>query len=86
MIEYIALILTYAVFGGIGYLLSRLFKKPLTVNMWIVLAFLTISSQWVMVSAMIVGLWELKMYLNYSLQGFFGGILAGLSIRAIRAH
>jgi len=54
--------------------------------MWIVLAFLTISSQWVMVSAMIVGLWELKMYLNYSLQGFFGGILAGLSIRAIRAH
>jgi hypothetical protein len=86
MIEYVALISTYAIFGGIGYLLSRLFKKPLTVNMWIVLAFLTIFSQWVMVSATVVGFWEFKMYLNYSLQGFFGGILAGLSIRAIRSH
>ena len=86
MMEIIALISTYAVFGGIGYLLSRLFKKPLTVNIWVILAFLTIFSQWVMVSAMVVGFWEFKMSMNYSLQGFFGGILAGLSIRTIRAH
>jgi hypothetical protein len=86
MMEYVALVSTYAVFGGMGYLFSRLFKKPLTVNIWIILAFLTIFSQWVMVSAMIVGFWEFKMYMNYSLQGFFGGMLTGLSIRAIRAH
>jgi hypothetical protein len=86
MIEVIALIFTYALFGGIGYLLSRQFKRPLTVNVWAILAFLTIFSQWVMVSAMVVGIWEFKMYLNYCLQGIFGGILSGLSIRTIRAH
>ena len=85
MIPYIALISTYVVFGGLGYFVSRRFKKRVTVNTWIVLAVATVFSQWVMPNAWVIGAWEFHMTVNYSLQGFFGGMLAGLSLRAIRA-
>jgi hypothetical protein len=86
MMEVIALFSTYVVFCGIGYLLSRRFKKPLTVNIWIILAVATILSQWILPSTQIIDIFGLRMFVNYSLQGFFGGMLAGLSIRAIKAR
>lgn len=85
MVEFIALISTYVVFGGIGFLLSRRFKKPLTVNTWIILAVATILSQWILPSARVIDIFGFKMFVNYSLQGFFGGVLTGFSIRAIKA-
>ncbi len=84
MVQFIALISTYIVFGGIGYLISRRFKKRLTANTWITLAVATIFAQWVMPNALVVGIFEFKMFANYCLQGFFGGLLSGLSIRAIK--
>ena len=86
MVTYLGLICTYVVFGGIGYLVSRQFTQRVTVWAWVILAVLTIFSQWVMVSALVVDIFEFRMFMNYSLQAFFAGILAGLSIRTIRAH
>ena len=54
MMEVIALISTYVVFGGIGYLLSRRLKKPLTANIWIILGVATILSQWIMPGARVM--------------------------------
>ena len=84
MLAVIAFVSTYICFGGIGYLLSRLFKKRLTVTTTIVLLLLTIFSQWVMTSAKMIGLFEFNMYMNYSLQALFGGILLGRTIRVIK--
>ena len=86
MVDFIALISTYVVFGGIGFLLSRRFKKPLTVTAWIILAVVTILSQWILPSTQIIDIFGFRMFVNYSLQGFFGGMLVGLSIRAIKAR
>jgi hypothetical protein len=85
MMTYIALISTYVVFGGLGYLLSRRFKKHLTVRTWVTLAIATIFSQWVLPNVRIIDIFDFKMFVNFSLQGFFLGILAGFSIRAIKA-
>ena len=86
MVDIIALISIYVVFGGIGFLLSRRFKKTLTVTTWVVLAVVTILSQWILPSTQIIDIFGLRMFFNYSLQGFFGGMVAGLSIRAIKAR
>ena len=86
MLEFIALISTYVLFGGIGFVLSRRLKKPLSVNMWIILAVATILSQWIVPNARIIDIFGFKMFVNYSLQGFFSGMLAGFSIRAIKAR
>ena len=86
MVDFIALISTYVVFGGIGFVFSRRFKKPMTVTTWVIIAVATILSQWTLPSTQIIDIFGFKMFVNYSLQGFFCGILAGLSIRAIKAR
>ncbi len=85
MVEIIAFLCTYIIFGAIGYILSRQFKKPLTVNWFIGLLLLTIISQAVLPTARLIGIFDFVVYVGPSLQAFLAGILLGRTIRAIKA-
>ena len=86
MLEIIAFFFTYILFGGIGYLLSGQFKKSLTVSTFAILLLLTIISQWILPGAKMIGVFDFNMYMNFSLQALFGGVLLGRGIRAIKTR
>ncbi len=84
MVDVLAFIVTYIVFGAIGYFTSGRFKKALTVTTFIVLLVATIVSQAIFPTARLIGIFEFNIYIGPSLQAFLAGMLLGRTIRAIR--
>ncbi len=84
MIEISAFVITYALFGAIGYFASRGFKKPLTVTSFVVLLVLTIVSLAILPTTRLVGIFDFNIYFGPSLQALLAGILLGRTIRAIK--
>jgi hypothetical protein len=80
----ISFIATYLVFGTLGFVLSRKFKRPVNVSIWVALAILTVLSQWILPGTRVVSFFEYEMFANYILQATFAGILVGLAYREIR--
>jgi hypothetical protein len=75
---------TYALFGWIGFLISRRLKKPPAVAVWVTLTIAAILSGWVVPSAMLLGTPAFGIMVNWALQAIFLGILAGLIHKKIR--
>ena len=80
----ISFIATYLVFGMIGSLLSRKFKRPVKVSVWVALAIVTVLSQWILPGTRVISIFGFEMFANYILQATFAGILLGLAYREIR--
>ena len=84
MFETIAFLVTYILFGSIGYYVSRRFKRPLTITGFIALLLLTIVSQAILPQTRIIGIFEFNIYFGPSLQALLAGVLLGRTIRAIK--
>jgi len=83
MWPFFSLVLTYAIFGTIGFYLSRRFKPNPARYTWIVLGVAAIFSQWCFVSTRVVDMFTMVIPMNYALQAIFAGILAGLVKREV---
>ena len=84
IIDALFLIVTYLVFGVIGFRLSRRFRSPVDIVTWIVLIIATFLSGWFMVGARLIGAGEHGIHFNTTLQAIGIGIIIGLAIREIR--
>jgi len=80
----IALLLTYLVFGAIGYRIAKKFRRPIALATWVSVIVLTIASGFVMVSAILLGIDDFKIYVNTTLQAIGVGIIIGLATRELR--
>ena len=83
MINLLSILFTFAAFGVMGFYLSRKFPRPISVQIWIILALGTIASQWIAPGARLVSIFEFQISINYSLQALGAGIIAGLVYREI---
>ena len=80
----LSLLLTYALFGALGYFLSRRFKHGARTSTWILLGVAAVFSQWCFAFTRVVDIYPLVIRMNYALQAVFVGILTGLVNREIR--
>jgi len=79
-----ALIITYLLFGFLGFRLSIKFKRPVTLLTWIGLIIATILAMSVMPGAILIGVFEFQILVNNALQATGVGIIIGLATREIR--
>ncbi len=80
-----SLLVTYVVFGAIGFLISRKVKvKPSTFG-WIFVATLVLLSQWILPGTRVIVVFQFEMYANRILQAFFFGVLVGLMSKSIKS-
>lgn len=80
----VSFVATYLVFGVIGFVLSRRFKRPVKVSIWVALAIVAVLSQWILPGTRVVSVFGFEMFGNYILQATFAAILLGLAYREIR--
>ncbi len=85
-IQMIALLTTCLLFGTIGFQLSRLFKRPVSVLTWIFLILAILIVGGIMPSAVLIGIFKFKIFVSHSLQALGLGIVIGLLIREIRVR
>jgi amino acid transporter len=79
-----ALVVTYLLFGFLGFRLSRKFKRPVSPLTWSVLIVATVLAMGVMPGAILIGAFEFRILINHSLQAIGVGVIIGLSTREIR--
>ncbi len=79
-----ALIMTFLIFGPLGYRLSKKIKRPVSLVMWIFVVLLTLAAGASMPSAILVGIFEFKIFLCYSLMALGTGMIAGLAMREVK--
>ena len=75
-----AFILTYLFFGYLGLRFSKKFKQPDSILTATALVLLTIGAIRIGPHAMILGIFEFKIFVNNALQATGIGIIAGLLI------
>jgi hypothetical protein len=77
-------LLTYVVWGLIGFSVSKKIKsKPRTMG-WILLVTFTILSQWILPGTRVIAIFQFEMYANQILQGFLVGLLGGLLLKKVK--
>jgi hypothetical protein len=74
----VSTILSYLIAGFLGFITSKKTRIKSRPANWILLIVLTLLSQWVLPSTRIIAIFQLEMYANELLQGFFAGMLLGL--------
>ena len=84
IIDAMFLVLTYLIFGFVGFQLSRRFRRPVITWTWVVLIIVTIASSTFMVGARFLGVGTLGIYVNTTLQAIGIGIILGLATRETR--
>jgi hypothetical protein len=82
----LALLTTYLVFGGIGYVISKKFKKPPTLITWILLIIGTAMSAYIGIgpNAYLISIFGFNIHINFALQALGIGIILGLMVREIK--
>ncbi|MCX6132699.1 MAG: hypothetical protein NTU47_02700 [Ignavibacteriales bacterium] len=75
---------TYPVFGYLGYKVSRKFKRPVSLAIWIVLVLATFTCSFFSPGAILIGIGEFLIHINEALQAIGIGIIIGLTAREIR--
>ena len=80
----VAIVLTYVVFGYIGYRTSRRFKRPVSVVTWLVIVFVTFAVSFFAESAILIGGGEFIVRFNQAFQAVGVGIIIGLATRELR--
>jgi hypothetical protein len=84
-LQILALIITYVVFGLLGYRLSKRFKRPVSVVTWVVLVLLALLAIGIMPGATLIGAGKVGIHINFALQAIGVGIIIGLAAREIRS-
>ena len=84
MLIILSFLLTFAVFGTIGFSLSRRIKRPVQTATWIFVAIAAGLSQWILPNLLLVSGGGFAIALNYSLEAVFLGILVGLVQRELK--
>ncbi len=84
--QLISLCVTYVLFGYCGYRLSKRFKRPFSLLTWAILVLATLGAITFMRSALLVGFFELKIFVNTAVQALGVGIIIGLAAREIMAR
>ena len=79
-----SLAVTFLGFGFLGYRLSKKFSRPVVPLTWIEVAGATILATYVMPNAILIGFFEVQIFVNNALQAVCAGILTGLAAREIR--
>lgn len=84
--EIIALVVTYAVFGALGFPLAGRFRRPVTVPTWIFVVWGTLfaGSVYIGKSARLISIFGFNVYFNAALQALSLGVLLGLVVREIK--
>lgn len=82
--QVLAIIFTYLLFGFFGYRVSARIKRPVALAIWIVLVIATLASPFVMPGAILLGIDDFRIYINFSLQAIGLGMIIGLATREIR--
>ena len=83
-LQILALIITYVVFGLLGYRLSKRFKRPVSLVTWVVLVLLTLLAIGIMPGATLIGAGKVGIHINFALQAIGVAIIIGLAAREIR--
>ncbi len=84
-LELLGFLLSYAIFGALGYRLARRFRLPVDPVTWGVLALGLLASFFTR-AGWLIGIGEFKMTTAWCLQGLILGTLIGLIMRAINAR
>jgi predicted permease len=84
LLHLFALIVALLLFGSIGYRLAKRSRKLVSLIAGIVIILVTISVFGIMPSTILVGIYELKTYVSYSLMALILGIVVGLVVLEIK--
>lgn len=80
-----SLLVTYLVFGLLGFVVARKFKGKPGPLIWIVLVGMTVLSQWILTGTRVIAVFEFQMYANRVLQALFAGVLLGLALKSSKS-
>ena len=82
-LQVLAIIITYLLFGFLGYRISGKIKRPVSMVIWIVLVPVTLATPFAP-GAILIGGGDFNIYINFSLQAIGLGMILGLATREIR--
>lgn len=72
-------IVTYLILGAIGYSVSKKFKRPVTLSTFVLMIIATVAAGNIGIGAgRLIDISGFKMYINWSLQAFGLGMIAGI--------
>jgi hypothetical protein len=80
-IEWSALIVSYLVFGTLGYLMGRRFRRPVHILVLVLIIIATLLAGYVGISTMLISGYGFTIYLNWALQALGLGIILNLLIQ-----
>ncbi len=80
-VELLMRLVSYSIFGIIGYFLPGKLPPPKGVFVWMVLMLVIFLSPYEMVGGLLIGVGPTGIYLNSSVQGLASGILCGFGLR-----
>lgn len=85
-LDILALVSAYAVFGFLGFRVSKRFKRPVSLATWITLIVVTFAVACYLLgpNSFLVSVFGFNIYINSSLQAIGVGIIIGLATREIR--
>ena len=86
LLDIIAIIVTYVVFGFVGYRLSQKFKRPVHVITWIVTVIATFLAGYILPgqNSYLISGFGFNIYVSTSFQAIGVGIVIGLAIRELK--
>jgi len=84
MLVIFSFVVTFVLFGTIGFSLSRKFKRPVKTATWIILSIAAGLSQWILPNVLLLSVGDFVIKWNYTLEALFLGILAGLVWRELK--
>ncbi len=77
-------LLTLILFGGLGFVVARLFASPVSAGTWALLAIGTIAGCFVGVNTALLSVFGFAIRLNWAVASTFLGIMIGLVLRPRR--
>ncbi len=80
-LEWLAIMLTFLIFGSLGYGLGRRFRRPVSIAALVAVTLLTIAGSYIMISTRLVSAFGFTIYMNQALVALGSGILLNLLVR-----
>ena len=79
-----AVVISYGLFGFLGYRFSKTFKRPVSVLTWVILGLATVLAFYVLPNTILFSVFDFRILLSVALHGLAVGVLIGLIVREIR--
>ena len=85
-LDIVAIIVTYVVFGSLGYRISRKFKRPIGLGTWITAVLATFFAGYILPgpNSYLISGFGFNFYVSTSLQAVGVGIVIGLAMRELK--